>query len=41
MDSAQVIVFDLGWFFFVAWGVILATLSAIAFGRDLFPSGRK
>ena len=35
MDPAEVFVFDLGWAFFAAWGMILATLSLIAFGRDL------
>ncbi|MFZ0309164.1 MAG: hypothetical protein WAL89_13410 [Candidatus Sulfotelmatobacter sp.] len=38
MDLAEVFVFDLGWAFFAAWGMILATLSLIAFGRDLLPS---
>jgi len=26
-----------GWFFFAGWSAVLATLSGIAFGRDLFP----
>jgi hypothetical protein len=38
MDLAEVFVFDLGWAFFAAWGVVLTTLSLIAFGRDLLPS---
>jgi hypothetical protein len=39
MDLAQVFIFifDLGWVFFVAWGMVLAAVSAIAFGRDLLP----
>jgi hypothetical protein len=41
MESAQVFIFGLGWLFFAAWGAVLATLSAIAFGRDLFLSSRK
>jgi hypothetical protein len=38
MDMAQVLIFDLGWIFFAAWGMVLAAVSAIAFGRDLFPT---
>jgi hypothetical protein len=38
MDLAQVLIFYLGWMFFTAWGMVLAAVSAIAFGRDLFPS---
>jgi hypothetical protein len=38
MDLAQVFIFDLGWIFFVAWGMVLVAVSAIAFGRDFFPS---
>jgi len=38
MDLAQVFIFDLGWIFFLAWGMVLVAVSAIAFGRDLFPS---
>jgi hypothetical protein len=38
MDMVQVFVLDLGWIFFIAWGMVLATVGAIAFGRDLFPS---
>jgi hypothetical protein len=38
MDLAEVFVFDVGWAFFAALGVVLATLSLIAFGRDLLPS---
>jgi hypothetical protein len=37
MDMAQVFIFDLGWVFFVAWGTVLAAVSAVAFGRDLLP----
>jgi hypothetical protein len=37
MDMAQVFVFDVGWAFFAAWGMVLAAVSVIAFGRDLFP----
>jgi len=35
MDLAQILIFDLGWIFFAAWGVVLAAVSAIAFGSDL------
>lgn len=34
MDTAQALVFDVGWAFFAAWGVVLAAASVIAFGRD-------
>jgi hypothetical protein len=37
MDLAEVLIFDLGWIFFAAWGMVLAAVGAIAFGRDLFP----
>ncbi|MFZ0817793.1 MAG: hypothetical protein WAM78_19870 [Candidatus Sulfotelmatobacter sp.] len=37
MDMAQVFVFDVGWAFFAAWGMVLAAVSIIAFGRDLLP----
>jgi len=35
MDQAQVFIFDLGWFFFAAWSLLLAAVSIVAFGRDL------
>jgi hypothetical protein len=35
MDLAQVFIFDLGWVFFAAWGMVLAAVSGIAFGRDI------
>lgn len=37
MDLAQVFIFVAGWIFFAAWGVVLAAVSIIAFGRDLTP----
>jgi hypothetical protein len=37
MDTMQVFILDLGWIFFIAWGMVLVTVGAIAFGRDLFP----
>lgn len=36
MDLAQVFIFYLGWFFFAAWGTVLAAVSLVAFGRDIF-----
>jgi hypothetical protein len=30
--------FDAGWFFFVAWSVVVAVVSVTAFGSDFFPS---
>jgi hypothetical protein len=41
MDMVQVFILDLGWLFFIAWGMVLATVGAIAFGRDLFPSSSR
>ena len=38
MDMAQVFVVDVGWAFFAAWGMVLAAISVIAFGRDILPS---
>jgi hypothetical protein len=35
MDTAQVLIFYAGWIFFTAWGMVLAAVSAIAFGRDI------
>jgi hypothetical protein len=35
MDFEQVFIFDVGWLFFSAWGLVLATVSVIAFGRDI------
>jgi hypothetical protein len=35
MDLEQVFIFDVGWLFFSAWGLALATVSVIAFGRDI------
>jgi hypothetical protein len=37
MDMAQVFIIDLGWVFFIAWGTVLAAVSAVAFGRELLP----
>ena len=37
MDLPEILIIDLGWIFFAAWGIVLATVSAIAFGRDLLP----
>lgn len=39
MDLAQVFIFDLGWAFFAAWGMVLAAISVVAFGRDIFAFG--
>ena len=29
---------DAGWFFFAIWSAIVALVSLVAFGRDLFPA---
>lgn len=39
MDLAQVFIFYLGWFFFAAWGTVLAAVGVVAFGRDIFSLG--
>jgi hypothetical protein len=41
MDMAQAFIFDAGWFFFAAWGMVLAAVSVIAFGRDLLGIRRR
>ncbi|MFZ0198618.1 MAG: hypothetical protein WB523_22480 [Candidatus Sulfotelmatobacter sp.] len=38
MDLEQVFIFDLGWIFFAAWGLVLTAVSVIAFGRDIVAS---
>jgi hypothetical protein len=35
MDLAQAFIFDAGWVFFAAWGMVLAAVSVIAFGNDI------
>ena len=35
MDMVEVFIFDVGWVFFAAWGMVLAAISVIAFGRDI------
>jgi hypothetical protein len=37
MELTQSLIFDLGWCFFAAWTMVLAAVSAVAFGRDIFP----
>jgi hypothetical protein len=37
VDLEQVFIFDVCWLFFAAWGLVLAAVSVIAFGRDLLP----
>jgi hypothetical protein len=37
MDAVQAFVLDLSWIFFIAWGMVLAAVGAITFGRDFFP----
>lgn len=38
MDLAQLFIFAVGWIFFATWGVVLAALGIVAFGRDILPS---
>ena len=35
MDLAQKFIFDIGLIFFVAWAMILAAVTVVAFGRDI------
>lgn len=39
MDLVQTFIIYAEWIFFIAWGTVLAALSAIAFGRDLLAFG--
>jgi hypothetical protein len=41
MDLAQVFIFAVGWIFFAAWGMVLAAVSVIAFGRDILPIAQR
>ena len=41
MDSAQAFIFDAGWIFLSAWGVVLAALSVIAFKQDILPINKR
>jgi len=35
MDLSQAFIFDAGWLFFAAWGLVLVLISVIAFGHDI------
>ncbi|MGD0570629.1 MAG: hypothetical protein ABSA78_19680 [Candidatus Sulfotelmatobacter sp.] len=35
MDLAQALIFDMGWIFFAAWGMVLTAASVIAFRGDI------
>jgi hypothetical protein len=35
MDTAQAVIFYAEWIFFTAWGMVLAAVGLIVFGRDL------
>lgn len=35
MDVVQAFIMYAGWFFFAGWGMVLAAVSVIAFGRDI------
>jgi hypothetical protein len=41
MDLAQVFIFEIGWVFFAAWGMVLAAVSVVAFGRDILPAAHR
>ena len=35
MEMAEAFIFDAGWLFFIAWGMVLAAVSVIAFGQEI------
>jgi hypothetical protein len=35
MDVVQLLIVDLGWFFFAAWTTALVAISVVAFGSDI------
>jgi hypothetical protein len=41
IDLAQVFIFDIGWVFFATWGMVLAAVSVVAFGRDILPFAQR
>jgi hypothetical protein len=41
MDMAQAFIFYAEWFFFIAWGALLAAVSVVAFGNDMVPSAQR
>jgi hypothetical protein len=41
MDLAQAFILDAGWIFFAAWGTVLAAVSLVAFGSDIFGFNRR
>ena len=41
MDMVPVFIFEAGWIFFAAWGMALAAVSVIAFGRDIVPGAQR
>jgi hypothetical protein len=41
MDMAQALIIYVEWIFFTAWGMVLAAISVIAFGKDILPATRR
>ncbi|MDQ1387666.1 MAG: hypothetical protein QOF56_1120 [Acidobacteriaceae bacterium] len=41
MEMAQAFIFDAGWLFFASWALVLAAVSIITFGRDIFRIRRR
>jgi hypothetical protein len=41
MDLAQVFISFVGWAFFAGWGMVLAAISIVAFGRDIIPTAQR
>ena len=40
MDMVQAFILDLGWLFFIAWGMVLVAVTVVAFRGDLFPASQ-
>jgi hypothetical protein len=41
MELAQALIVYVEWIFFTAWGMILAAVSVVAFGRDILPIAQR
>lgn len=41
MELAQALIVYVEWIFFTAWGMILAAVSVVAFGKDMLPTARR
>jgi len=41
MDLAQAFILNAGWLFFSFWGMVMAVISAVAFGPDMRRAGQR